>query len=83
MPDTHDYINSGTQLLRALCTYTTMAARLLKGHRTPRFRVLVRAVPSGELIGHYEWAQSAESGKFFPATEPWTHWPADAPTVAA
>lgn len=83
MADAYDYINSEAQLLRALCTYTTMAARLLTGHPAKRFRVLVRAVRDGALIGHYEWAESIESGRLVPASEPWTHWPEAMPSVVA
>ncbi len=75
LPDAYDWINSATQLRRALVTYTTMAARLLLGHPCARFRVLVRNVPGEVLMGHYEWARSGESGRLVPASEPWTHWP--------
>ena len=34
-----------------------------------------RAVPSGALMGIYEWARSLESGRLVPASEPWTNWP--------
>lgn len=75
LPDAYDWINSETQLLRALMTYSTMAARLLLGHPGQRFRVLVRNVPGRILMGHYEWMRSGESGRLVPASEPWTNWP--------
>lgn len=82
LPDAYDWINNDDQLLRALVTYTTMAARLLLGHPAKRFRVLVRQVPGGTLMGHYEWATSSESGRLVPASEPWTHWPKAEPETA-
>lgn len=78
-PDADDYINSETQLTRALVTYGTMTARLLFGSPATAFRVLVRSLSSEALIGHCEWRASPDSGRFIPASEPWTHWePAEA-----
>lgn len=75
-PSADDEPHSEAQLTRSLVTYSTMVAHLISDPKVIRFRVLTRHVPTGHLIGHYEWKRSGESGRLIPACEPWTHWAA-------
>jgi hypothetical protein len=74
-PHAVELVHTRHELDRVLRSYgPVVAAMVVRASTTPRFRLIVRGLFTGRLLGQYAWEWSPCNGRYEAEPEPWIVW---------